>query len=205
MANSETQIKVKGFLSYPSLFTPRSFDENGEKKYQTNVLIPKSDIETINRIEQALVAAATSNPKQKASKKASRPWHDGADDADAEEGTEWLADYMVLGTLKSKVKHWVDPKLRLPKVFIRRDGAVRPATEGDVFGGAEAEVVLNFYVTTGYDRINGGLNGVLLTGGVAPFGRLGGAASVTEMFGEIDLSGMEPVEAEAEGANDFSV
>lgn len=52
-------------FSYAEVFQPTAMDEGGEKKYKCALLIPKSDKETIKKIEAAIAAAAEEGKNSK--------------------------------------------------------------------------------------------------------------------------------------------
>lgn len=54
---SKRAVKVEGRLSYPDLFTPHKSSDDAKPKYGANLLIPKSDTATVQRIQAAIDAA----------------------------------------------------------------------------------------------------------------------------------------------------
>lgn len=58
MADIKRVVTGKVRLSYVHLFKPYSAVEGGEEKYSVTVLIPKEDVETKKRIDNAIEAAA---------------------------------------------------------------------------------------------------------------------------------------------------
>lgn len=50
-------ITGKVRFNYPNLFTPKTLEETGELRYSISILIPKSELETINKINEAIVGA----------------------------------------------------------------------------------------------------------------------------------------------------
>lgn len=54
---SNRAVKAKGRLSYPNLFTPRAINDQGDPKYSATLLIPKSDTDTVARVQAAIDAA----------------------------------------------------------------------------------------------------------------------------------------------------
>lgn len=62
MANTETTstkvITGKVRFSFVNVFEPKAFAEGQDPKYSVMLLIPKSDVATINRIKKAIDAAA---------------------------------------------------------------------------------------------------------------------------------------------------
>lgn len=54
---SNRAVKAQGRLSYPNLFTPRAINDQGDPKYGATLLIPKTDTETVERVQAAIDAA----------------------------------------------------------------------------------------------------------------------------------------------------
>ena len=58
MANSKTKV-VTGLvrLSYANVWEPKAANENAQPKYSVSIIIPKSDKETLKKINDAIDAA----------------------------------------------------------------------------------------------------------------------------------------------------
>jgi hypothetical protein len=120
-------------LSYVYLLEPKPNDEGKTPKYEVSVIIPKSDKDTIAKIEKAIEAAKqqgkTSKWGGKVPKKLRLPLHDGDDDRD----DEAYEDAMYL-TARSKQQ----------PVIMNRDKSILNDPNG-VYSGMYAALILNFY------------------------------------------------------------
>lgn len=65
--NSTKVITGKVRFSYAHVFEPVAMQEGGEPKYQVSLIIPKSDLKTLDKIEKAIEAAKVAG-KDKISK-----------------------------------------------------------------------------------------------------------------------------------------
>lgn len=54
---SNRAVKAQGRLSYPNLFTARAINDQGDPKYSATLLIPKTDTDTLARVQAAIDAA----------------------------------------------------------------------------------------------------------------------------------------------------
>ena len=163
-------------LSYTHLFTKYAPDGNpADGKYQTTVLIPKNEKETIKAINQAIEAgkkaAIVSKWGGKEPKKLDIPLRDGDTD---KENDDLYADHLFVNA-KSSTRPGIVDKHKAPIV-----------DEDEVYSGMWAYVSVTFY---GYD-VNGnrgiacGLNNVMK---FKDDDRLGGRVSADTDFGDLDL------------------
>lgn len=160
-------------LSYAHLFKKFAPD-GGEGKYQTNVLIPKEEVETVNAVKQAIEAAKRegiiSRWGGKEPKKLELPLRDG----DAKDPT----DDVYAG------HYFINPKSSRPVSITDKNGV--PITdEEDMYSGVYALVSVTFkaYDKNGNRGITCFLNAVRK---VKDGERLGGAGSA-----EADFAGFE--------------
>lgn len=163
-------------LSYTHLFSKYSPDGDANNgKYQTNVLIPKSEKETVKAIQQAIETAKNSaivskwNGKQP--KKLDMPLHDG--DTEKEDDDIYADSYYV--NAKCSTRPGIVDKKKSPIV-----------DEEEVYSGMWAIVSVTFY---GYDvsgnrGIACGLNNIMKT---KDDERLGGRVSAEVDFEDIDV------------------
>lgn len=159
-------------LSYTHVFEKYSPDGDGEGKYMTNVLIPKSEKKTIEAIQKAIEAAKknaiVSKWGGKEPKKIDLPLRDGDDKDD-----EVYAGHFYLNAKSSTRPGIVDRK----KVTI--------VDEEEVYSGCWAVMSVTFY---GYD-VSGnkgvacGLNNIMK---FKDDDHLGGRVSAESDFGDID-------------------
>lgn len=163
-------------LSYTHLFTKYSKDGDEDSgKYMTNVIIPKSEKETIKALESAIEAAkkagVVSKWDGKEPKKLDLPLRDGDD---REDGDGVYADSFFINAKCTRRPGIVD-KHRAPIV-----------DEDDVYSGMWAVVSVTFfpYNVSGNKGVACGLNNVMKT---KDDERLGGRASAESDFSEVDM------------------
>lgn len=159
-------------LSYTHVFNKFSLDGDGEGKFMTNILIPKSEkktIEAINKaIEAAKRAAIVAKWGGKEPKKLDLPLRDGDDRDD-----EVYEDHFFLNA-KSSTRPGVVDRKKVPIV-----------DEEEVYSGVWAIVSVTFY---GYD-VSGnkgvacGLNNIMK---FKDDDHLGGRVSAESDFGDLD-------------------
>lgn len=163
-------------LSYTHLFSKYSPDgdpDNG--KYMTNVLIPKSEKETVKALKDAIEAAKkagiVSKWDGKEPKKLDMPLRDG--DTDKEDDEVYAGNYYV--NAKCVSRPGVVDKHRSPIV-----------DEDDVYSGMWAVVSVTFfpYNVSGNKGVACGLNNVMKT---KDDERLGGRTSAESDFSEVDM------------------
>lgn len=159
-------------LSYTHVFEKYSPDGDGEGKYMTNVLIPKSEKKTIEAIQKAIEAAkknaVVAKWGGKEPKKIDLPLRDGDDKDD-----EVYAGHFYLNAKSNTRPGIVDRK----KVTI--------VDEEEVYSGCWAIMSVTFY---GYDvsgnkGIACGLNNIMK---FKDDDHLGGRVSAESDFGDID-------------------
>lgn len=177
------QIKIKGILSFPHLFTPRAVQQGDEPKYSASILLHKvRDAAAIAQVQQAIdTEIANGFP--------SGFPHNGKlcmNDCQVKNpGDPTLAEYMVVN---SGAKADMKPAV----VDSNLDPVMDPAA---VYPGAECWFALNTFVYSMSlsKGIGCGLNGVMLTGQEGALGRLDSRPTVDQMFG--DVSGGAPAPA----------
>ncbi len=162
-------------LSYTHVFSKYAPDGDvANGKYMTNVLIPKSEKETIKALQQAIETAkkvaVTSKWSGKEPKKLDMPLRDGDDKDD----DEVYGDHFYVNA-KSSTRPGVCDKHKTPIV-----------DEDEIYSGVWAIVSVTFF---GYD-ISGnrgvacGLNNIMK---FKDGERLGGRASAESDFADIDM------------------
>ena len=76
-----TSVTVSGRLSYPNLFTAKGSNLNPELRFSTDILIPKTDTQTVAAVSAAIQAATAEGVerlwKGKAPAKLNSPLKDG--------------------------------------------------------------------------------------------------------------------------------
>lgn len=175
-------ITAKVRLSYVHVFEPDSID-GGEPKYSTAILIPKSDKETLRKI-QAAVNAAVELGKSKWGGKVpaniKKPLRDGDEERPDEDA--YKDHYFLNATSKNK------PGIAKP-MGKGADGKTKFQEITDtteVYSGCYAKVSLNFYPfdAKGNRGIAAGLNNIVK---VQDGDFLGGRASVNDDFAGEDF------------------
>lgn len=161
-------------LSYVHVFSKYDPENDGNGKYMTNVLIPKSEKETIKALQQAIEAAKkaaiVSKWSGKEPKKLDMPLHDGDTDKD----DDAFAEHFYVNA-KSNTRPGVVDKKKVPIV-----------DEEEIYSGVWAVVSVSFY---GYDK-NGnrgvacGLNNIMK---FKDDEHLGGRASAETDFGDVNF------------------
>lgn len=178
MANNDfTATKVitnKVRFSYLHVFEPTAIDEGQDKKYSVSLIIPKSDKETIKKINKAIEAAkeagkAKFNGKIPANLKT--PLRDGDEERPEDEAYEGA--YFINANAKTK-----------PGLVKKGDmGLVRIEDPEELYSGCFGRASITFYAfnTSGNKGIACGLNNLMkLEDGES----LGGRVSAESDFAE---------------------
>ena len=169
---SETKVitgKVR--FSYANVFEPKAINEGQEKKYSVSLLIPKTDKNTISKIEKAIEAAKHEGKSKfngKIPPALKTPLRDGDEERPDDEAYENCMFINANSTSKPGV---VDENLN---AIISRD---------EFYSGCYGRASINFYAfnVNGNKGIACGLNNLQkLEDGI----RLSGGASAEEDFGE---------------------
>lgn len=135
-----TQVVTKRVrLSYAKLDQPET-NEQGKQVWQTAIIIPKSDVETINKIKEAIEEAKKAGKSKlevngKMPSNLRNPLHDG--DEEKPEDQAYANSYY----LNAKTFN------RPPQMVERKNGAYVEVTDvaSKFYSGAYARAVLNFY------------------------------------------------------------
>lgn len=172
-----------GTFSFPKVFKETAGkNDEGETVYNIQLIIPKSDTETIKAIHKAVKSVAQDRWGDNWDK-VRHPLRDG--DAEKDELTE-----------NGQTKGDVYPE-RLGCFFINAsskrpvgvyDRNLDPILEsGDLYAGSKGKLAINFYsyATRGNQGVAAGLNGVQKTGEGEPLGG-GGKPAVESMFDIIE-------------------
>lgn len=133
--NIEGTVYFPCRLSYANLFEPKGFPGQ-EPKYSTACLIPKEDKETLAVIKDAIKEAIERDKDKKWSGKIPKdlklPLRDGDEDRPEDENYEGV--FFLNANAQAK---------RPPKLLTRVKG--QQATEEDLYSGAYAIAIVNFY------------------------------------------------------------
>lgn len=177
MANSKTKV-VTGVvrLSYANVWEPKAVSEGQTPKYSVSLIIPKSDTETIDKINAAIDAAIEEGIAKFGGKKPNKaalklPLRDG--DTEREDDEAYANAYFVNANSPTA-----------PQIV---DSKVQPILErGEVYSGVYARVSINFYAfnSSGNKGIACGLGNIQKVRDGEP---LGGKSKAEDDFGEIPV------------------
>ena len=172
------QFKVKGILSFPTLFTPKQYKNKGEYRYSCTVLLSKQDPQyaAIYQLQQEIMSDTYPSGFPA----------DGRvfihDCAESQPNNPELRDYV-------EIRFGASEQFKPDVVDSNLQPIVNP---GEVFSGELVWVSGNTY---GYDGgVTAGLNGVMALGEVGPLGRLDGRPSAQSLFGDL-ATGSPPAPA----------
>jgi len=176
--------------SYFSALTPRKNEMNGKDEFSTQILIPKTDTDTLSSIKAAAKEALTAKFGDKIPKNVRNPLRDG--------DTETKADGSPLG--KEYQGHFfMNVKSTSKPGAIDTHGNDLIGSD-DIVSGDYVRVSLNFYAysTNGNNGVSGGLNNLLLVRKGEPLG--GAKPSAAADFGI--TRGSAPAAAPADAGGD---
>lgn len=171
------QFKVKGILSYPHLFTPRSVNPGDDPKFSASILVRKDDPQ-VQQIQQIIDTDKANGWPNGFPANGRQFMKDGAvQHPDRPE----MHSYMIISAnAKADSKpHTVD--MQMNPVM----------NQADAYAGAVVWAALNSFV---YNQpvnkgVGCGLNGIMLTGEEGELGRLDGKPTVEGMFGDVAQGG----------------
>lgn len=174
-------------LSFPNLFKARKAEENQEPKFSVEILIPKTDTKTVDKIRKAQNAAANSEKGRKAlgdivpvygsdkfnAKKFNDTLRDG-DDEDEQDGRPERAGHWFMNVRSSEQYK--------PNV-VNKD-LDRITDQSEVYGGVFGRVSMSAYAysTQGNKGVSFGLNSVMILGYGEPLGAA--REKVEDAFGD---------------------
>ena len=177
MANSKTKV-VTGVvrLSYANVWEPKAINEGQQPKYSVSLIIPKSDTETIAKINAAVDAAIEEGIGKFGGKKPNKaslklPLRDG--DTEREDDEAYAGSYFINANSNTA-----------PQIV---DMKVQPSLErGEVYSGVYARVSVNFYAfnSSGNKGIACGLGNIQKVRDGEP---LGGKSKAEDDFDEIPV------------------
>jgi len=152
-----TRVTVRGRLSYVHVFKPHASVPGAEEKYSTTILVPKTDVDTKQKIDSAIKAATELGVSEKWGGKMPNTvftpiWDgDGVNNSGDPFGPECKGHWVF--TASAKVDY-------PPQVVDRR---VQPITDqSEIYSGCYANVAVNFfpYLFQGKKGIGAGLGNV---------------------------------------------
>ena len=176
MAINKTKV-VTGLvrLSYANVWEPKAPTEGATPKYSVSLIIPKSDTETIAKINEAINAAIDEGVGKFGGKKPNRaalklPLRDG--DVEREDDEAYTNAYFINAN-----------SVTAPQIV---DTKVQPILDrGEVYSGVYARVSINFYAfnSNGNRGIACGLGNIQKVRDGEP---LGGKTNASAEFGTLD-------------------
>ena len=176
MAINKTKV-VTGLvrLSYANVWEPKAPTEGATPKYSVSLIIPKSDTETIAKINEAINAAIDEGVGKFGGKKPNRaalklPLRDG--DVEREDDDAYANAYFINAN-----------SVTAPQIV---DTKVQPILDrGEVYSGVYARVSINFYAfnSNGNRGIACGLGNIQKVRDGEP---LGGKTNASAEFGTLD-------------------
>lgn len=181
---SDTTVRLGEVrFCYAHVFEPYTSEEGSEPKYSVCILIPKSDKQTLQMIEDAVKAAKEKGKSTKWDGKIPATCKSPLRDGDEEEKGEEYEGMMFLNASSQQTSK--------PGVRVLANGAIVEALDGDDFySGCWGAVTLNFfpYKAKGNIGVGAGLNNVIKT---RDDEKLAGGASAESDFGDMvdDLLG----------------
>jgi len=168
-----TQMTVKGILSYPNLFQPKTFSEDQKPKYSASLLIHKEDPQLKELYQVQNIEKANGFPSGFPIN--GKVFLKDCKDQYPEDTS--LAPYMMLNcSARIENKPCV--------VDINLQPILDPAL---VYPGAEVWMQFNTFAFSHpmNKGVSASLNGILLTGNEGPLGRLDTRPSVEQMFASV--------------------
>ena len=174
------QIKIKGILSYPHLFTPRAVEAGGELKYSTSVLIRKDDpqlaqLQAIVEQEKAngFPSGFPANGKLCLKDCATEPSYSG---------DPKLHNFMILSANNKDKPQVVGSDLQ---------PLMDPA---QIYAGCVAWVMVGIqaYSMPVNKGVGAYVNGVMPTGEEGELGRIDGRPTAEQMFGDVSQAAPMP-------------
>lgn len=152
-----TRVTVRGRLSYVHVFKPHASVPGAEEKYSTTILVPKTDVETKQKIDAAIKAATELGVLEKWNgvKPPTVPnpiWDgDGVKQNGEQFGPECKGHWVFTASAKADYP---------PQVVDRR---VQPILDqSEIYSGCYANVAVNFfpYLFAGKKGIGAGLGNI---------------------------------------------
>ena len=152
-----TRITVRGRLSYVHVFKPHAATPGAEEKFSTTILVPKTDVETKQKIDAAIKAATELGVSEKWNgvKPPTVPnpiWDgDGVKQNGEQFGPECKGHWVFTASAKADYP---------PQVVDRR---VQPILDqSEIYSGCYANVAVNFfpYLFAGKKGIGAGLGNI---------------------------------------------
>lgn len=175
-----SRVTVQGRLRYPNVFKPRSVTPGGEEKYNTTILIPKTDTNAKQAIDKALKEAENAGMSGKWNGAKPPVVPNPVWDGDGVKANGDPFDDVCKG-------HWVitaNAKADYPPKVV--DRTLQPVmNQSEIYSGVWANVAINFfpYAFAGKKGIGAGLGNIQK---VKDDQALAGERSITQDFEPIE-------------------
>lgn len=174
-------------MSYAQVFEPKAMEGSTDEKYSIALLIPKTDIETIAAIEEAIATAAEEGKAKfggKVPAKLKTTFRDGDDEKPDDEA--YAGHYFL--NCSSKTKPGVI-KVAAPGSAVKFE---KIEDESEFYSGCYGKAVINFfaYNSNGNKGVSAGLNNLLKTRDGEAFA--GKAAAEDDFADEYEAGDDEP-------------
>jgi hypothetical protein len=182
------QFKVKGILSYPHLFTPRSVNPGDDPKFSASILVRKDDPQ-VQQIQQVIDTDKANGWPNGFPANGKQFMKDGA--VQYPDRPE-MHSYMIISANSKADSNPRTVDMQMNPVM----------NQADAYAGAVVWAALNSFV---YNQpvnkgVGCGLNGIMLTGEEGELGRLDGKPTVEGMFGDVAQGGGGAPQAPAAAA-----
>ena len=159
MVNSTKVVTGKVRFSYVNLFEPKAFDENQVAKYSVTLIIPKTDVGTIQRMKDAIQAAAEKGKSTKFGGKIPPVLKSTLKDADKDTNN----DGEILATLDENLKNCYVLRVSSTTKPGVVDANLNPIIDPtEIYSGCYGRASVNFfaYNSNGNKGISAGLGNV---------------------------------------------
>lgn len=160
MENISTKVVTgKVRFSFVNLFEPRAFGENTDPKYSVMLLIPKTDIATIDRMKKAIDAAVTKSLATKFNGKRPAQVKNTLKDADVD--TDMDGEVLSTKWPEAKGCYVISVSSRTAPQIV--DANLNPIIDPtEVYSGCYGRASINFfaYNNNGNKGVSAGLNNV---------------------------------------------
>lgn len=195
MANRKpTEVFIKCIISFPAIFTPRKADKDSDKlTYGAQLLIDKSDTQTVEAVKKAILAAKKIGVQEKWGGKVPAGYKSPLRDGDAKPSVEDDDDAPATNKPEHKGRYFINVNnAARPGALVRVNGKNVPASEEDIYPGAICYVAANFFpYNKKSNGVAGSLNNILK---VADGPRLDGRRSAEDDFEDLDLTDLDDIE-----------
>lgn len=178
-------------MSYAQVFEPKAMDESSKEKYSISLLIPKTDTETLDFIEQAIAAAHKEGKEKYGKKWPAKPKTTFRDGDEERSDDEAYVGHMFLNCSST-----TKPGVVMAAPAGSPVKTIQLTTDEEFYSGCYGKAAINFYAydASGNRGISAGLNNLLFTRDGERFA--GKDSAENDFEGEFDSE-------DEDGADDF--